>query len=233
MIAVLLIAAASPTWVGRFVTEGAPPAPWQVVRIDRKVAPTRYRVTRVAGVSAVEATAVNSMALLARPLAIDLAATPILCWQWQIDTPVAKADMRSKRGDDYAARIYVAFDIPDDELSGGTRLKLRVARGLFGKAVPDAALNYVWDNRQAVGTAMKSTYTDQAQLVVAQTGGARIGRWVTERVDVAADFARAFGGVSGKPTQIAIASDTDNTRSTARAAFADLHFVARGQSCVF
>ncbi|MCY7398140.1 MAG: DUF3047 domain-containing protein [Sphingomonas bacterium] len=233
MIAALLIAAILPIWVGRFVAEGAPPAPWQVVRIDRKVTPTRYRVSRVAGVTAVEATAVNSMALLARPLAIDLSATPILCWQWQVDMPVAKGDMRSKRGDDYAARVYVAFDIPDGELSAGTRLKLRLARGLFGKAVPDAALNYVWDNRHPVGTALKSAYTDRAQLIVAETGGTHAGRWVTERADVAADFARAFGGVSGKPTQLAIASDTDNTRSTARAAFAGLHFVARGQQCAF
>ena len=65
MIAALLIAAASPIEVGRFQAEGTPPAPWQVVRIDRKVPPTRYRVTRVASVTAVEATAVNSMALLA------------------------------------------------------------------------------------------------------------------------------------------------------------------------
>ena len=70
MIAALLIAAASPIWVGRFEVEGVPPAPWQVVRIDQKVPPTRYRVTRVAGVTAVEATAVNSMALLARPLTL-------------------------------------------------------------------------------------------------------------------------------------------------------------------
>lgn len=233
MIAALLIGATSPVWVGRFAAEGAPPAPWQVVRIDRKVPPTLYRVSRVAGVTAVQATAVNSMALLARPLAIDLAATPILCWQWQVDAPVAKADMRTRRGDDYAARVYVAFDIPDGELSGGARMKLRIARRLFGKAVPDAAINYVWDNRNPVGTALKSAYTDRAQLIVAETGGTRAGRWVTERADVAADFARAFGGTSGKPTQIAIASDTDNSGSTARAAFADLHFVARGQRCAF
>ncbi len=70
MIATLLIAATSPIWVGRFVAEGAPPVPWQVVRIDQKVPPTRYHVTRVVGVTAVEATAVNSMAQLARLLTL-------------------------------------------------------------------------------------------------------------------------------------------------------------------
>ncbi len=233
MIAALLIAAASPLWIGRFQADGTPPAPWRIIRIDRKVPPTRYRVARIGGVAAVEATAVRSMALLARPLEVDLTEMPVLCWKWRIDAPVAKADMRSKRGDDYAARVYVAFDIADSDLSGGTRLKLRIARGIFGKAVPDAAINYVWDNRNPVGTALKSAYTDRAQLIVAETGAARAGRWVEERADVAADFKRAFGAVSGRPTQIAIAADTDNTGSIARAAFADLHFVARGQRCAF
>lgn len=226
-----LLAAASPVWVGRFQAEGPPPAPWRVVRIGTKAPPTRYRVVRVDGVTAVEAVAVKSMALLARPLAVDLDATPILCWRWRVDAPVAGADMRQRRGDDYAARVYVAFDIPDAALSGGTRFKLGIARRMFGAAVPDAALNYVWDNRNPVGTAMRSAYTDRAHLIVAETGSARAGQWVSERADVAADFARAFGKVPGKPIQIAIAADTDNTGTTARAAFADLHFVARGQSC--
>ena len=80
---------------------------------------------------------------------------------------------------------------------------------------------------------MKSAYTDRAQLVVAETGTARTGRWLTERADVAADFASAFANVPGKPIQIAVAVDTDNTRSLARGAFADLHFVARDKPCAF
>jgi len=171
------------------------------------------------------------MALLARPIAIDLAATPILCWRWRVDAPVAAADMRTKAGDDYAARVYVAFDMPSSALSAGTRLRLGFARGLFGAAVPDAALNYVWDNRNPVGARRKSAYTDRAELIVAETGAANAGKWVAERADIGADFARAFGGKAGQPIQIAIASDTDNTKSKARAAFADIHFVARQTRC--
>jgi hypothetical protein len=85
----------------------------------------------------------------------------------------------------------------------------------------------------AVGTRAKSTYTDRAELIVAESGGARAGQWATERADVAADFARGFGGVQGAVTQLAIASDTDNTGSVARAAFADLHFVGRDERCAF
>lgn len=233
MTTLLLFAAlAGPLWVGQFSGSGAPPAPWRVVQIGRKVPPTRYRRATIEGVEAIEARAERSMALLARPISVDLAATPVLCWRWLVDAPVAKADMTKKSGDDFAARVYVSFDIPDPQMSAGTRFKLKLARGLFGKDVPDAALNYVWDNRQPVGTRRKSAYTDRAQLIVAETGTARAGRWVTERADVASDFQKAFGGTA-KPIQLAIASDTDNTGGIARAAFADIHFVAASESCRF
>lgn len=225
------VAANGPSWVGKFTIAGAPPAPWRVVQINKKTRPTAYRVATVDGVVAVEARADSSMALLARPITIDLSATPILCWRWRVDAPVASADMTRKSGDDYAARLYVAFDIPDRAMGAGTKFKLGIARRLFGTVVPDAALNYVWDNRNPVGTHRKSPYTDRAQLIVAETGTASAGRWQSERADVAADFARAFNNVPGTPIQLAIASDTDNTASKAYAAFADIHFVAREERC--
>lgn len=229
--AAALVAGSAPVWVGKFTGSGALPAPWRVVQIDKKTKPTKYRMATVAGVAAVEARSNDSMALLARPLSVNLAETPILCWRWLVDAPVARGDMTKKSGDDYAARLYVAFDMPDSAMSAGTQLKLGIARRLFGGNVPDAALNYVWDNRHPVGTRRKSAYTDRAELIVAETGTARAGTWVTERVDVASDFAAAFGNRPGTPIQIAVASDTDNTGSVARAAFADLRFVTRGQSC--
>jgi hypothetical protein len=228
----VLAALAQPVWIGQFVGSGAVPAPWRVVQIGRKAPPTQYRRATVSGVQAIEARAERSMALLARPIAVDLAATPVLCWRWFVDAPVAKADMTKKSGDDYAARVYVSFDVPDAQLSAGTRMKLKLARSLFGRDVPDAALNYVWDNRHPVGSRGRSPYTDRAELIVAETGAGRAGQWVAERVDIAADFKKAFGGMA-RPIQLAIASDTDNTRSSARAAFADIHFVAVFERCRF
>ncbi|HWT13875.1 MAG TPA: DUF3047 domain-containing protein [Allosphingosinicella sp.] len=225
------LAAAPPLWVGRFSGEGAPPPPWRVVRLDKDVAATLYRRTRIDGVDAVEARADSAMALLARPLAVDLAASPVLCWRWRVDAPVAQADMRRRSGDDYAARVYVTFDMPDGALGLAARLRIALGRRLFGSAVPDAALNYVWDNRNPVGTRRRSAYTDRVEMIVAETGSGRAGQWVAERADVAADFARAFGNRSGRPIQLAIAADTDNTNGRARSAFADLHFVARGERC--
>ncbi|MEP7350946.1 MAG: DUF3047 domain-containing protein [Sphingorhabdus sp.] len=226
-----LVAVTQPLWIGKFSGTGPLPAPWRVVQIDKKIKPTTYRMATIAGVAAIEARANDSMALFARPLTVNLAGTPILCWRWLVDAPVARGYLTKKSGDDYAARLYVAFDMPDSALSAGTRFKLGIARRLFGGNVPDAALNYVWDNRNPVGTRRRSAYTDRAELIVAETGSVRAGTWVTERVDVGADFASAFGNRPGTPIQIAVASDTDNTGSIARAAFADLHFVARRQRC--
>jgi hypothetical protein len=231
--AAALAAASGPVWIGKFAGSGPLPAPWRVVQLNKNTPPTAYRLATVAGVAAVEANANSSMALFARPVTVDLSATPVLCWRWLIDAPVARGDMTRKSGDDYAARLYVAFDMPDAAMSAGTRFKLGIARRLFGTNVPDAALNYVWDNRNPVGTRRLSAYTDRAQLIVAETGSAHAGTWVNERADIAADFAAAFGNQPGTPIQIAVASDTDNTASTAHAAFADLHFVTRRQSCVF
>jgi len=104
---------------------------------------------------------------------------------------------------------------------------------MFGKDIPDAAVVYVWDNNHAVGMARKSSYTGRSQLIVAETGASRAGSWVNERSDLGADFAKAFGGRPGTPIQLAVASDGDNTKSKVRGAFADIHFVGRGEPCAF
>lgn len=232
LLAAAIATASSPTWIGRFTTAGAPPAPWAMVTLKGEK-PTSYRVTSVAGRTALEARVNDSMSLMSRPVSVDLADKPVLCWRWYVDAPVAKADMTRKSGDDYAARVYIAFDMPDNVLSGSTKLKLKLARSMFGRSVPDAAVVYVWDNKHPVGTARRSAYTDRSQLIVAESGSGRAGSWVTKRADVAADFGKAFGNRPGKPIQLAVASDGDNTGSKGRAAFADIHFVARGQPCAF
>ncbi|MDI6746401.1 MAG: DUF3047 domain-containing protein [Rhodocyclaceae bacterium] len=223
---------AEPVWVGKFTAaDGALPAPWQVEQLNKAIPPTRYRLREWDGVMAVEAHAVKSMALFARPVSVDLAKTPILCWRWRIDAPLKTADMTQKSGDDYAARVYLSFDVPPDTLGFGTRIALGLARTLHGGQVPDAALNYVWDNRQPVGTWRANTYTERTRMLVMRSGAAQAGRWVDERRNVSADFLRAFGHAPLRLTGLAIATDTDNTGEEARAGFADFRFVERAGDC--
>jgi hypothetical protein len=220
--------------VGRFdPAVDTPPAPWQELRFDDDIPPTRYRVTPWDGAAAVEAVADASMSLLARPLAIDLARTPVLCWRWRIDGVVASADMATRAGDDYAARVYVAFALPPESLDAATRGGLALAQMLYGREVPDGALNYVWDNRHPIGTQQANSYTDQARMIVLRSGNAEAGTWVEERRDVLRDATAAFGTDRAQATLLALGTDTDNTGERARAGFADLHFVARDAACAF
>lgn len=224
---------AATVWVGQFSAgEAGLPEPWRVQQLDERVAPTRYTLRIWDGVAAIEANADRSMALFARPLEVDLEATPHLCWLWRVDAPLVSADMRTRAGDDYAARVYLSFKVAPEALGLGTRARLALARSIYGEQVPDAALNYVWDNRQPVGTLMPNAYTDRTRMLVSRSGADDAGRWVGERRDVAEDFRRAFGSVRAQLSGLALASDTDNTGERARAGFAEFRFVGRDEVCV-
>ena len=225
-------AIAEPLWIGRFSeSDAAIPAPWKIERLSDKFPATRYAVRRWDGVVAIEAHANKSMALFGRTLAVDLKKTPILCWQWRVDATVATADMSKKSGDDYAARVYLTFNVPADQLGFATRAKLALARSIYGDQVPDAALNYIWDNKHPVGTLQDNAYTDRTRMLVLRSGNGQAGAWVQERRHVDKDFQRAFGDIGGQLNGIAIASDTDNTGEEAHAGFADFRFVAKDQEC--
>lgn len=219
-------------WLGQFdAADAAIPPPWRSVQLDQHVAATQYQRRVWDGVAAIEAHANKSMTLLARPVTVDLAKTPVLCWRWRVDAVLQSADMASKHGDDYAARVYVAFRLPPDELDWMTRTRLALARNLYGDALPDAAINYVWDNRYPVGTQRPNAYTDRTQMVVLQSGNSHAGRWIAERRDLAADFLHLFGSSQGQMISLALAVDTDNTGESAHAGFAEIHMVGRDMPC--
>lgn len=226
-------AEANIVWVGRFgdTRAGASAsAAWREVPVNPKLAPNRFTLRPWDGVAALEVHSQRSISLYARPVQIDLARTPVLCWRWRVDAPLVGADMTTRAGDDYAARLYVSLGIPLADQSFALRAQLRLARSIWGPDVPDAALNYVWDNRQPIGTVRPNAYTARAQMVVLRSGSADAGRWVWERRDVARDAAAAFGP-SATPVQVAVTADTDNTGESAHAGFADLHFVAADRRC--
>ena len=216
-----------PVWVGRF--DGGL-APWQEVRLNAKLKPNNFALRHWDGVAALEVQSAGSMSLLGRPVTVDMARTPVLCWRWRIDAPLKSADLTQRSGDDYAARLYVSLAIPDADKSFGLRTQLRIARSIWGPSVPDAAVNYVWDNRQPVGTERPNAYTDRTMMVVLRSGAADAGGWVQERRNVGRDVARLFGA-SATPVQLAITADTDNTGETAHAGFADLHWVPEQAAC--
>lgn len=205
---------------------------WQEVRLGKDVKPNRFERRIWDGVSALEVHSKASMSLMARPLDINLSATPVLCWRWRVGGVITTADMRQRQGDDYAARVYVSFQLPEAALGMGLRAKLALARAIWGADLPDAAINYVWDNRHPIGTEQPNAYTDRAIMVVQRSGNQLAGRWVEERRNVLEDVSRLFSR-DARAVQLAVTADSDNTGEMAHAGFADFHFVPLDAKCDF
>lgn len=200
------------------------PAGWHVQHVPR-AKPNHLALVADDGVTVLEASASDAAGAAIHPMSAQSGGAA-LAWRWKIDHVVAHADMDTKAGDDFAARVYVFFDVPIEALPLGDRLKIRLARLIYGETLPTAALCYVWDNRHAPGTSRWSPYTDRVRIVVLESGNDRAGHWVAERRDVAADFRAAFGAQwNGPPpavTGVALGNDTDQTGDAATAWFGDI-----------
>lgn len=206
------------------------PEGWRLVTLP-KVKPAVVEAAPAEGPDAIRIEADAGSASAVRTLDADPAATPLLTWRWKVDRVVAAADLGRKEGDDYAARMYVTFDVPLEALPFGARTRIRLARLFYGAQLPTAALCYVWDNRHPPGTTAWNAYTDQVRMVVVESGAARAGRWVEATRDLEADFRAAFGARHPGPvphvTGIAVSSDTDQTGERVTAWFAGMRLERR------
>ena len=151
---------------------------------------------------------------------------PVLSWRWKIDHVVEAAQLGTKKGDDFAARVYVSFEIPPEQLTFAERTRLGLTRLIYGD-VPSAAICYVWDNRAAKGTSIWSPHAERVRIIVLESGNAQAGRWVEERRDIAADFRAAFGRAAPRMTGIAAGNDTDQTGESVTAWFGDFRVEPR------
>lgn len=202
----------------------APPAGWTPLTVAGIQNRTQYTLVSDGGVTVVRAESRAAAAGLSRTLRLNPAEFPWLRWRWKISNIIDQADLRTKAGDDFPARLYVMFDYPLEKLPFVERTKLRLARALFDSDLPAATLCYVWDNNTPLETIVPSAYSDRVRLIVVASGAARVGRWVDFERNVAADFRAAFGDEAPPVKAIAIATDTDNTGADATAYFGDILF---------
>lgn len=200
------------------------PAGWAPLAVAGIKNRTQYTVVDDGGTTVVRAESRAAASGLSRPLRVNPAEFPWLRWRWKIDRLIANADIQTREGDDFPARMYVMFDYPLEKLPFVERNKLRLARALFDPDLPAATLCYVWDGKAAVETIVPSAYSDRVRLIVVASGAARLGRWVDFERNVAADFHAAFGEAAPPIRAIAIATDTDNTGAYATAYYGDISF---------
>ena len=202
------------------------PAGWEVVRLrDRH--PPEVALVDDAGATVLRLDSHDAAGSVAFRVTFDAQRTPTLAWRWRVDRVVDGADLHRKEGDDYAARVYVTFDVPDEALGFTQRARMAIARLIYGVDLPAAALCYVWDNRNPVGTTAWNAYTSQVRMIVLRSGTAQAGQWVSEARDVARDYREAFGNPAPAISGVAVSSDTDQTHEKVTAWFGDLRLEAR------
>ena len=201
---------------------GALPGGWREASLPhRRAAEVRLVVDEARTVLRVQSDAAFGTAAIT----FDMEA-PVLAWRWKIDHVVEGARLGAKDGDHFAARVYVSFEIPPEELTLAERTKLKLTRLVYGD-VPSAAICYVWDNRAAKGQQIWSPHAERVRIIVLESGNDQAGRWIEERRDVAADFRAAFGRAPPRMTGIAAGNDTDQTGESVTAWFGDFRVEPR------
>jgi len=178
------------------VKDGAFPEDWESRGGDLRDV---YRIRSTDEVY-LEARAVNSAVAIAKKFEYDLNEFPYLKWQWRVLKLPLEGDERFKETGDSAAAIYVIFD------------------GFFR---PDT-IKYVWSASLPLGTTTESPYSGKTKIVVLQNQHSPLEQWITESVNVEADYKRLFKK-EPKPVQaIGLMSDSDNTSSVSVAHYKEI-----------
>ncbi|MFL1466766.1 DUF3047 domain-containing protein [Marinobacter sp. HN1S83] len=193
--------------------------PLEFPKIDRY---TTYRLIEEDGTQVIEAQTRNSASGLIARLDVDPGDSLVLRWRWKVSNTFEKGDARKKSGDDYPARIYVAFEFEPDKAGWFERAKRKTVEALFGEELPGNAINYIWANQLAKGETVANPYAEETMMIAVTSGEEKAGEWVTVERDIVADYRAAFGDEPPRLRGVAIMSDSDNTGESATAWYGDL-----------
>lgn len=138
-------------------------------------------------------------------------------FSWKVTSLIEGADMSRRDKDDSPVRIVLAFDGDRSRLSPRDAMLSELSRALTGEEMPYATLMYVWSGHTPVGEVIHNPRTDRIRKLVVQSGPGPLGQWQDHERDIRADYERVFGEPPGTLVGVAIMTDSDNTRSRARA----------------
>ena len=142
---------------------------------------------------------------LGKEIKIDLTKTPFINITWKVEKDLAGIIENSKKGHDYAARVFVV------KKTGSTALSNR-------------AINYVFSSNSNVEDSWRSPYTKKSIDYVLSTTKKSLNEWVTVKVNVKEHF-KKFHNLDVNDIQgVAIMTDTDNSKMHAIAYYQNIFF---------
>ncbi len=213
--------------VGKFsvASEGdALPDGWKPLTFKKIEKHTTYKVVKDGDAVVVKAVSEASASGLTREIKINLKDYPIVQWRWKVANILKNGDVLKKEGDDYPARLYITFEYDASKVSFFKKAQYEAVRLLYGQYPPLDAINYIWESKAPKGTVVPNPYTDQAKMIVVESGTDRLNQWVSEERNVYEDYKKAFGEEPSMISGVAIMTDTDNTGESATAFYGDIVF---------
>ena len=154
-----------------------------------------------------KAVADNAASGLGKKLKVDLNQTPFINITWKIEKDLAGIKENTKKGHDFAARVFAI------KKTGATALSNR-------------AINYVFSSNNEIGVNFPSPYTKKSIDNVLASTNDSLNKWITVKANVKEDFKKFHGLEVNELDGLAIMSDTDNSKMKAIAYYQNIYFSA-------
>tara|TARA_B100001173_G_scaffold297997_1_gene295159 strand:+ start:129 stop:779 length:651 start_codon:yes stop_codon:yes gene_type:complete len=154
-----------------------------------------------------KAVAANAASGLGKEIKINLNKTPFINITWKIEKDLSGIKENTKKGHDFAARVFVI------KKTGATPLSNR-------------AINYVFSSNSEIGFNSPSPYTKKSIDKVLATTKDNLDEWVTVKANVKEDFKKFHDLEVSELDGIALMSDTDNSKMTAISYYQNIYFSA-------
>jgi hypothetical protein len=197
---------------------------WQHRTLPGKQA-THYRFDTSDGRAVVAVQADTSVSLLRQNVRREASDLGSLQFSWKVPALITDADLAQRDKADSPVRLVLAFEGDRSTFSMKNAMLSELSLALTGEPMPYATLMYVWCNTRAVGTVLPDPNTDRIRKIVVASGPAQLNQWLKFERNVHADFVQAFQEPPGALVSLALMTDTDNTRSKARAYYGPVVWV--------
>ena len=109
---------------------------WEPLQFPKIEQHTLYELVQEDGQQVVRATTEGGASGLITRLNLDPDSTQKLAWQWKVSNVFEAGNAREKSGDDYPARIYVAFEFQPEAAGFYERAKRKTVEVLFETGHP-------------------------------------------------------------------------------------------------